>query len=155
MTWSETSASADLLYRFERRFGPAEARALVKTLAAADPGSHVTLDFSDVREFEDVAVGALAEALTGCTRDLVDLRGLSLHQRRMLRYLGTSRPASNRRRISSGAAATAVHRWRAGHWRAVRPTDSRSGCCRPAVDITMAAGPLNSASPREKASREN
>jgi hypothetical protein len=88
MSCSDTSASAGQLYRFEQRFGPAEARALTETLAAADPGSHFTFDFSDVREFEDVAVGALAEALTGRPRDAVALRGLSLHQRRMLRYFG-------------------------------------------------------------------
>jgi hypothetical protein len=88
MSWSETSASADLLYRFERRFGPSEAKALGETMASAGPGSHFTLDFSDVREFEDVAVGALAQAITGCTPDVVALRGLSLHQRRMLKYFG-------------------------------------------------------------------
>jgi hypothetical protein len=95
MTGSEASASADLLCRFERRFGTTEAKALMETLAAADPGSHVTLDFSDVREFEDVAVGPLAEALAGCMRDLVDLRGLSLHQRRMLKYFGVDLEAGD------------------------------------------------------------
>jgi hypothetical protein len=88
MSWSDVSVSAGLFYRFERRFGPAEAKALTETLAAADPKSHFTLDFSGVREFEDVAVGALAQALAGCTRDAVALRGLSLHQRRMLKYFG-------------------------------------------------------------------
>jgi hypothetical protein len=88
MSCGDMSASADQLYRFERRFGPAEARALTETLAAADPGSRFTLDFSGVREFEDVAVGALAQALAGCTRDAVALLGLSLHQRRMLKYFG-------------------------------------------------------------------
>ncbi len=88
MSWIEASSSTDLLYRLERRFGPAEARALGERLAAAVPGSRLTLDFSDVREFEDVAVGALAQALTTSSRAAVAIHGLSLHQQRMLKYLG-------------------------------------------------------------------
>ncbi len=99
MAWSELSQSAHLVYRFER-FGPAEATALMETLAGVHAASRFTLDFSEVREFEDVAMGPLAQVLTSRSQELIDLRGLSLHQQRMLRYLGVelesqARPTSD------------------------------------------------------------
>jgi hypothetical protein len=88
ISWIEPAAPVNLLYRFERRFGPAEAMVLGKALAAASAGSRLTLDFSDVRDFDDVAVGVLAHALASSCRAAVALHGLSLHQERMLGYLG-------------------------------------------------------------------
>jgi hypothetical protein len=84
---SETAVPKSVLLRLDRRFGLAEATALQQALARMTPGSHLTFDFSAVREFQDVAVASLAEALRryGVGAEVL---GLSLHQRRMLRYFG-------------------------------------------------------------------
>jgi hypothetical protein len=68
-----------------KRFGADEARELERVLAASG-AAEVTLDVSHV-VLDDAAIGHLARAIRGVgTR--VRVRGLSLHQRRMLRYLG-------------------------------------------------------------------
>lgn len=70
------------------RFGLAEAERLREALVAFAPVSEVVIDFGDVREFEDVAVVPLARMLSGLRHAKVKLRGLTLHQARMLRYFG-------------------------------------------------------------------
>lgn len=74
--------------RFGRRFAVAEAERLAETIAALGPVVRLTLDFSDVREFEDAAVVPLARILRALVPGSVSLRGLTLHQRRMLKYFG-------------------------------------------------------------------
>ncbi len=84
-----TSAPSRMLLRLDQNFGLAEVSELQQALAEVTPGSHLTFDFSAVRVFQDVAVASLAQVLTraGAT---VEVRGLSLHQRRMLRYFGVN-----------------------------------------------------------------
>jgi STAS domain len=56
-------------------------------LALAEAGEReVSVDLSRVRDFHDHGVAMLARALTGHRR--VQVRGLSHHQLRLLRYLG-------------------------------------------------------------------
>ena len=68
-----------------KRFGPDEARELERVLAASG-ATDVTLDASQVA-LDDAAIGHLAAALRGAGVR-VRVNGLTLHQRRMLRYLG-------------------------------------------------------------------
>lgn len=77
-----------LLMRFGRRFAAAEAQRLAETIVAFGPVTQVTIDFSEVREFEDAAVVPLAQTIRGLGAVRVLLRGLTLHQARVLRYLG-------------------------------------------------------------------
>ena len=87
MTTENLESSGDILVHLNGRFGPSEAHEVGELLGTASTGSHLTLDFTRVREFQDLAFGALAEAVMHCPAT-VALRGLAMHQRRMLRYLG-------------------------------------------------------------------
>lgn len=87
MTVEKQEGGGAFLFRLSGRFGPEEARAVEKVLATAERGAHLVLDFTRVRELQDRAMGTLADGLR-CCRAAVALRGLALHQRRMLRYLG-------------------------------------------------------------------
>ncbi|MFL5262372.1 MAG: hypothetical protein ACJ79R_01120 [Anaeromyxobacteraceae bacterium] len=73
-----------------KRFGADEARALEGVLAGSG-AAEVTLDVSQVA-LDDAAIGHLARALHRVGAR-VRVRGLTLHQRRMLRYLGIDGPA--------------------------------------------------------------
>jgi len=68
--------------------------ALVESLWRSSPARPLTLDFREAREVSDYAISRLArETHGGPTR--VSLVGLSLHQHRLLQYLGdngASRP---------------------------------------------------------------
>ena len=90
MSLFEASAPRSVMLRMDRRFGPAEVEELQEVLARATPGSHLTFDFSAVREFQDLAVASLAQLLTRVPNATVEVFGLSLHQRRMLRYFGVN-----------------------------------------------------------------
>jgi hypothetical protein len=68
-----------------KRFGADEARELERVLAASGV-AELTLDVSDVA-LDDAAIGHLARALRHFAAR-VRVSGLTLHQRRMLRYLG-------------------------------------------------------------------
>ncbi len=83
-----------LQMRFGRRFAAAEAERLEETIVALGPVNRLTLDFSDVREFEDAAFVPLARTLRSLDATArVSMRGLTLHQRRMLKYFGVDREA--------------------------------------------------------------
>ncbi|HTT71474.1 MAG TPA: STAS domain-containing protein [Anaeromyxobacteraceae bacterium] len=92
MTTERLAPTGDLLVHLNGRFGPTEAHEVGELLGTALNGSRLTLDFTGVREFQDLAFGALAEAVMHCPAT-VALRGLAMHQRRMLRYLGVEAPA--------------------------------------------------------------
>jgi hypothetical protein len=91
MTTERFGASGDVLVHLNGRFGPDEANEVGALLGTATIGSRLTLDFTRVREFQDLAFGALAEAVMNSAAT-VALRGLATHQRRMLRYLGVEAP---------------------------------------------------------------
>ncbi len=61
------------------------AQQVARALEAAPAGQEVRLDLSRVREFHDFSVAVLARALQGRR---VDVRGLRVHQLRLLRYMG-------------------------------------------------------------------
>jgi anti-anti-sigma regulatory factor len=85
---SEASALGDgTLFQLEGQFGLAEAQAVHELLSQADRGTRLTIDFSKVGVFQDIAIGALANSVMKCPAT-VALRGLATHQRRLLRYLG-------------------------------------------------------------------
>lgn len=89
MTTEAIASPGNFLVRLNGRFGPNEARELQQVLASAPGSAHFTLDFTRVREYQDLAIGALADAMTSCAAT-VNLRGLAMHQRRVLRYLGVA-----------------------------------------------------------------
>ncbi len=81
-----------LLLRFGRQFGVPEVERLSETILSFAPLSQLTLDFSEVRDFQDSACGLLATTLAANCALKVLLRGLTLHQSRMLRYFGVREP---------------------------------------------------------------
>lgn len=76
----------EVVLRFEGGFGVVEARKAHQALEAVGPRRSVVLDFSRVRTFEDHAIAAVAPDLTSGSR--VRVRGLGMHQRRLLEYFG-------------------------------------------------------------------
>ena len=77
-----------LLVRFGSRFAVSEAERLQEAIGAFAPFAQLTLDFGEVRQFEDAAFVPLAKALGGLGNVELRMRGLTMHQERMLRYFG-------------------------------------------------------------------
>lgn len=95
--WMQLEALAtEVTIRLEGIFDAEAALELRTTLDALEL-SKVTLDFSRVRGFFDLAVGILARELAGRAID-VSLEGLPEHHERLLQYLGVcpGRPRSRR-----------------------------------------------------------
>ena len=69
-------------------------RNAVRTLA---PGTKLVVDFTAVRDCHDAAFFSLCDALAAVRKVDLTLRGLTLHQSRLLKYLGLS-PAGARGR---------------------------------------------------------
>ena len=76
--------------RIGRRFGPEQARELERRLRLLAPIQRLIVDFAAAAEVDDAAIGVLVQVIGRGLAGHVELRGLSLHQRRMLRYLGVS-----------------------------------------------------------------
>lgn len=86
-----------LVIRVDGVFDARAAQLLADSLDAVGASREVKVDLTDVREFHDLSVGLLAQALShGGPRVLV--RGLRQHHLRLLRYLG----------VDSGAQAPAA-----------------------------------------------
>lgn len=66
---------------------PRDVEALERRLPLLGPVQNLVLDLSGARDLDDAIVARLVEVLR-CSAASVELRGLSLHQRRLLRYLG-------------------------------------------------------------------
>jgi anti-anti-sigma regulatory factor len=79
-----------LVLQLGKEFSAPEAERLHETVLSFSPLSQLTLDFTRVREFHDAAFGMLAKTLGAQCAVKVVLRGLTLHQFRMLRYLGAT-----------------------------------------------------------------
>jgi anti-anti-sigma regulatory factor len=75
------------LARLSGAFDGLAARRLEALLARAEPGDHLRIDLTKVREFHDFGIAVLAQALTRCKAQ-VTLLGLRQHQIRVLRYFG-------------------------------------------------------------------
>lgn len=77
-----------VLIKVGRRFGPPDAEHLAGVVESLAPFSQLIVDFTDVREFHDAAFLSLARALRALAEVPVVLRGLTIHQSRLLKYLG-------------------------------------------------------------------
>jgi anti-anti-sigma regulatory factor len=82
----ETS-NDDVIIGLEGIFDGPVARRLEAALVRAEPGVRFRIDLTQVLEFQDFAIGVLAQGLSRC-RAGVSVRGLRHHQIRMLRYFG-------------------------------------------------------------------
>ncbi len=71
-------------------FGPVEEERLKNVLCDLEPDRPITIDFREVRLFQDFAVARLARDIAQLQRR-VALIGLSEHHRRLLRYIGLSK----------------------------------------------------------------
>jgi hypothetical protein len=92
------SVRGELLVELDGVFDVPAAKRLGAVLERARPGAAVRIDAARVSRFEDFGLALLAQALgeTGATR--VALRGLRIHQLRILRYFGVD-PARLRARV--------------------------------------------------------
>jgi hypothetical protein len=78
-------AKGALLLRFGKQFGIREAERLSQTVRSSAPLSQLTLDFIDVRDFEESACRLLADTLIANGALKVFLRGLTLYHAEVLR----------------------------------------------------------------------
>ncbi len=92
-----------LVLRFDGAFDAAEGWKLHEALAALDAADRVTLDFAQVRQFHDFAIALLAQDISSLD-GRVEARGLSHHQRRILRYFGVAAEALDGERERPRAA---------------------------------------------------
>jgi hypothetical protein len=88
---SQVNPGAEVLLRFEGNFEASDAGRVHEALASASPEGPVVLDFTQVRHFEDFAIALIAPDLMAPGRPRVRLRGLGLHQERLLEYFGVQR----------------------------------------------------------------
>ena len=73
-----------------RRFATLDAERLGQTVESLAPLSKVIVDFTEVLEFHDAAFFLLSKALRALAKVKVKvvLHGLTVHQSRLLEYLG-------------------------------------------------------------------
>jgi hypothetical protein len=76
----------ELVIRMDGAFDGKAATRLVGWLAEVPKDGSLVLDFSAVRDCQDFGLAAVASALAA--RDRLEVRGLTRHQERMLRYFG-------------------------------------------------------------------
>ena len=76
-----------VLLKIGKRFATPDAERLGQTVESLAPLSKVIVDFTEVREFHDAAFFLLSKALRALAKVKVVLRGLTLHQSRLLEYL--------------------------------------------------------------------
>ena len=77
-----------LLLKLGSHFTTPDAERLDEAMRSLAPFSQLVVDFTDVRETQDSAFFLLSEALRRLAKVTVVLRGLTMHQSRLLRYLG-------------------------------------------------------------------
>ena len=87
-----------LLLRFGTRFGIAEAERVCEAARAFAPLRQLTLDFTDVRDFEQSACTVVAKMLSARFARKVVLLGVTPGKSGMLKYLGVecTRPEPGR-----------------------------------------------------------
>lgn len=81
-----------LQLRFHYRFTVPEAQHLRDAVLALEPIRRLTLDFTDVRELQDSALAILASTFNALPGTRIAVRGLTLHQWRLLRSFGVEAP---------------------------------------------------------------
>ncbi len=77
-----------VLAKLGRRFTGKDADRLCQSLQSLAPFTELVVDFTEVRELHDAAFLSLSKALAALVQVKVVLRGLTLHQVRVLKYLG-------------------------------------------------------------------
>jgi hypothetical protein len=87
----------EIILRFEGGFGAAEAWKAHQALEGAGRACPVVLDFSRVRSFEDSAIAVVAPDLVSDGGPPIRIRGLGMHQRRILEYFGVKGPVLDER----------------------------------------------------------
>jgi len=87
----------ELLMRLTGDFEAADAWKVHETIEGAERGSHLVLDFSQVHRFEDFAIALIAPDLVATSAHKIRIRGLGLHQRRILEYFGVKSAALDER----------------------------------------------------------
>jgi hypothetical protein len=85
---SKASRLHEPVIRLEGVFDVEAAGRLGAALAATKPGTRLTVDLTQIREFQDLALASLAPFLTSAAVGFVALSGLRLHHIRLLRYFG-------------------------------------------------------------------
>jgi hypothetical protein len=97
---TEEIRGGELLLRFEGSFEASDAwqaRELLRGAGSTRPG--VVLDFGQVRTFQDFAIALIAPDIAAAGDWHVHVRGLGLHQQRLLEYFGVGRRAQERPRF--------------------------------------------------------
>ncbi|HEY7725278.1 MAG TPA: hypothetical protein VH880_08085 [Anaeromyxobacteraceae bacterium] len=93
----------EVLLRFEGTFEAQDAWRVREALRGG--GARVVLDFGQVRIFQDFAIALIAPDIAAAGDTPVRVRGLGLHQRRILEYFGvTPAPAEERAREAEAEA---------------------------------------------------
>ena len=77
-----------VLLKLGRHFTVQDADRLRQAVESFVPFSQLTIDFTEVRELHDAAFLSLSKTLAALVDVKVVLRGLTIHQVRVLRYLG-------------------------------------------------------------------
>ena len=83
-------------------FDAADAWTVHEAVQSADRRWPLVLDFTQVHAFEDFAVALLAPDLVTPTGQRIQVRGLGLHQRRLLEYFGVKSLAIDGRARADG-----------------------------------------------------
>ena len=79
----------ELKFHLDGVFDLSAARRVAEALEVLAPGGAIRIDLTQVREFHDAGIAALARTLTESGRAVrVVLSGLRQHQLRILEYLG-------------------------------------------------------------------
>jgi hypothetical protein len=80
-------ARGEVVIRVDGTFDGRAASRLAGWLVEVPPGDPLVVDFSGVRELQDLALAAIARGLAGRSGHLA-VGGLTRHQERVLRYFG-------------------------------------------------------------------
>ncbi|HET8540760.1 MAG TPA: STAS domain-containing protein [Anaeromyxobacter sp.] len=94
------SRQCELLIEVDGVFDVPAAKRLGAVLERARPGEAIRIDLGRVSTFQDFGLALLAQALGETRAARIALRGLRLHQLRILRYFGVD-PARLRVRVPS------------------------------------------------------
>jgi STAS domain-containing protein len=84
----------EILFRLDGKFDAVAAWQMRSRLGALPRSVNVVLDFSQVREFQDLGVAVMATSLAAREGPHVIVRGLCQHQHRMFRYFGVDLDAT-------------------------------------------------------------
>lgn len=83
------ATGGEFLVKLDGVFDLFAAERIAQALVLVGPGGALSVDLTQVREFHDAGLAALARSLTTSGRAVrVVLRGLRQHQERILAYLG-------------------------------------------------------------------